>query len=103
MYKNREMLVMELDETRAERDAAMTHAKEVELRIAELQDKLDKVDKNQKLYDDCFEVAIQMKTIQKAFIEAGFDEEQSFKIIMHMLPGGNQAPTLGNVLGAIFD
>lgn len=102
MYKNREMLVMELDETRTERDAAMTHAKEAESRIAELQDELDKVDKNQKLYDDCFEVATQMKAIQKAFIEAGFDEEQSFKIIMHMIPGGNQTPTIDSLLGMLL-
>lgn len=102
MYKNREMLVKELDETRDERDAAMAHAKEADFRVAELQDKLAKAEQTQKLYDDCFEAATQLKTIQKAFIDAGFDEKQSFKIIMHMLPGGNQAPTVGSLLGMLL-
>lgn len=102
MYKNRETLIKELDAARAERDAAMAHAKAVDDKACELQEQLAKQEQTQKLYDDVYECATQLKTIQQAFIDAGFDEKQSFKIIMHMLPGGNQAPTVSSLLHALL-
>lgn len=75
MYKNREELLKELEE----------------------------LSRKEAMQAECLDTAKQLYDIMSCFVEAGFTVEQAFEIILHMLSGGNQAPTLGNVLGAIFN
>lgn len=75
MYKNREELLKELEE----------------------------LSRKEAMQAECLDAAKQLYDIMSCFVEAGFTVEQAFEIILHMLSGGNQAPTLGNVLGAIFN
>lgn len=75
MYKNREELLKELEE----------------------------LSRKEAMQAECLDAAKQLYDMMSCFVEAGFTVEQAFEIILHMLPGGSQAPTLGNVLGAIFN
>ena len=85
MYKNRETLIKELEAAHVERDAAMAHAKTVDDKASELQEQLAKLEQTQKLYDDVHECAVQLKTIQQAFIDAGFSDAQAFSLIQVMM------------------
>lgn len=102
MYKNREELLKELADVRNERDAALAQADEASKYANKMEEKLEELSRKEAMQAECLDAAKQLYDMMSCFIEAGFTVEQAFEIILHMLPGGNQAPILGNVLGAIF-
>lgn len=102
MYKNREELLKELADVRNERDAALAQADEASKYANKMEEKLEKLSSKEAMQAECLDAAKGLYDMMGCLIEAGFTVEQAFEIILHMLPGGNQAPTLGNVLGAVF-
>lgn len=103
MYKSREELLKELVDVRNERDAALAQADEANKYANRMEERLEELSRKEAMHAECLEAAKQLYDMMSCFVEAGFTAGQAFEIILHMLPGGNQAPTLGNVLGAIFD
>lgn len=103
MYKNREELLKELADVRNERGAALAQADEASKYANKMKEKLEELSRKEAMQAECLDAAKQLYDMMGCFVEAGFTVEQAFEIILHMLPGGNQAPTLGNVLGAIFN
>lgn len=100
MRKPKEELVKELETVLHERDEAKAEAKEASLKAAKLQEELAKAEQTQKMFDDMYEAALQLKATQDAFIKAGFDEEQAFEIMLNMMISCTQpkAPTVGSLL-----
>ena len=102
MYKNREELIKEIEDLRNERDAALAHAKEADDYIARVEEQLKEADAHEGMLAECVNVAKQLKEMKDCFMQAGFSDKEAFQLIMHMLPGGQQAPTVGSLLGAIL-
>lgn len=103
MYKNREELLKELADVRNERDAVLAQADAASKYANKMEEKLEELSRKEAIQAECIDAAKQLYDMMGCFVEAGFTVEQAFEIILHMLPSGNQAPTLGNVLGAIFN
>lgn len=103
MYKNREELLKELADVRNERDAALAQADEASKYINKMKERLEELSRKEAMQAECLDAAKQLYDMMGCFVEAGFTAEQAFKIVMRMLSGVNQAPTLGNAFGAIFD
>lgn len=102
MCKNREELIKEIEEFCNERDAALAQAKEADSRIADIENKLNEADAHNCMLEECFNAALQLREMKDCFVKAGFSEKEAFDLIIHMLPGGQQAPTVGSLLGAIL-
>lgn len=103
MYKNREELLKELADVRNERDAALVQADEASKYANKMEERLEELSRKEAMQAECLDAAKQLYDMMNCFVEAGFTIEQAFEIVLHILPGGNQAPTLGNVFGAIFN
>jgi hypothetical protein len=104
MSRTKEELIKELEATKAERDAAAAHAKASDAKVAELKAEIDKADTRQKMFSEMYESALMLKATQDAFIEAGFDEEQAFEIMLNMMISCTQrpAPSVSSLLEAVI-
>lgn len=103
MYENREELLKELVQRHNERDAALAQADEASEYANKIEEKLEELSRKEAMQAEFLDAARQLYDMMNCFVEAGFTVEQAFEIILHMLPSGNQAPTLGSILGATFN
>ena len=101
MYKNREELLKELEDVRADRDDALASAEESKKRIMELNAELEEYKKREDMKADFDKAASQTKMLNDSFVEAGFTNEQAFALIAAIIPAALnpvQAPSIDRLL-----
>lgn len=101
MYKNREELLKELEDVRADRDDALASAEESKKRIMELNAELEEYKKCEDMKADFDKAASQTKMLNDSFVEAGFTNEQAFALIAAIIPAALnpvQAPSIDRLL-----
>lgn len=105
MYKNREELLKELEDVKADRDDALASAVEAKKRIVELNDELEEYKKREDMKADFDKAASQIKILNDSFVEAGFTNEQAFTLITAIIPAmlnPAQAPSIDRLLGELL-
>ena len=93
MYKNREELLKELENVRADRDEALDCAnkakdcanKAKEL-IKELDAELEELKKAESMKEECDVAARQVKIMYDSFVDAGFTDNQAFDLLTSIIP-----------------
>ena len=105
MYKNREELLKELEDVKADRDDELASAVEAKKRIVELNDELEEYKKREDMKADFDKAASQTKMLNDSFVEAGFTNEQAFALITTIIPAllnPAQAPSIDRLLGELL-
>lgn len=108
MYKNREELLKELEDVKADRDDALdalASAVEAKKRIVELNDELEEYKKREDMKAEFDKAASQIKILNDSFVEAGFTNEQAFTLITVIIPAmlnPAQAPSIDRLLGELL-
>ena len=105
MYKNREELLKELEDVKADRDDALASAVEAKKRIVELNDELEEYKRREDMKADFDKVANQTKMLNDSFVEAGFTNEQAFALITAIISAmlnPTQAPSIDRLLGELL-
>lgn len=105
MYKNREELLKELEDVKADRDDALASAVEAKKRIVELNDELEEYKKREDMKADFDKATSQTKMLNDSFVEAGFTNEQAFALITVIIPAllnPAQAPSIDRLLGELL-
>ena len=105
MYKNREELLKELEDVKADRDDALASAVEAKKRIVELNDELEEYKRREDMKADFDKAASQIKILNDSFVDAGFTNEQAFALITAIIPAilnPAQAPSIDRLLGELL-
>jgi len=90
MDKTREELLREVDNLRCEKEAALSQAAKAERLAKQATEKLAELDAAKELSDECYTTAKQLNILKVAFMKAGFTSEESFELLLHMLPSTQQ-------------
>lgn len=101
MYKNREELLKELEDVRADRDDALASAEKSKKHIMELNAELEEYKQLECMKADFDKAASQTKILNDSFVEAGFTNEQAFALITAIIPAAlnpAQAPSIDRLL-----
>lgn len=105
MYKNREELLKELEDVKADRDDALASAVEAKKRIVELNDELEEYKRREDMKTEFDKAASQIKILNDSFVDAGFTNEQAFALITAIIPAmlnPAQAPSIDRFLGELL-
>ena len=105
MHKNREELLKELEDVKADRDDALASAVEAKKRIVELNDELEEYKRREDMKADFDKAASQIKILNDSFVDAGFTNEQAFALITAIIPAilnPAQAPSIDRLLGELL-
>lgn len=86
MYKNREELLKELEDVRADRDEALDCANKAKERIKELDAELEELKKAESMKEECDVAARQVKIMYDSFVDAGFTDSQAFGLLTSIIP-----------------
>lgn len=86
MYKNREELLKELEDVRADRDEALDCANKAKEHIKELDAELEELKKAESMKEECDVAARQVKIMYDSFVDAGFTDSQAFGLLTSIIP-----------------
>ena len=86
MYKNREDLLKELEDVKADRDEALECANKAKEHIKELDAELEELKKVEGMKEDCDVAARQIKIMYDSFVDAGFTDSQAFGLLTSIIP-----------------
>ena len=86
MYKNREELLKELEDVRADRDEALDCANKAKEHIKELDAELEELKKAESMKEECDVAARQVKIMYDSFVDAGFTDSQAFGLLTSLIP-----------------
>lgn len=101
MYKNREELLKELEDAKADRDDALASAADAKKRIVKLNDELEEYKRREDMKAEFDKAASQIKILNDSFVDAGYTNEQAFSLITAIIPAmlnPAQAPSIGRLL-----
>lgn len=86
MYKNREELLKELEDVRADRDEALDCVNKAKELIKELDAELEELKKAESMKEECDVAARQVKIMYDSFVDAGFTDSQAFGLLTSIIP-----------------
>ena len=85
MYKNREELLKELEDVKADRDEALECVRKSEEHTRKLHAELEELKKVESMKEECDAAARQIKIMHDSFVNAGFTDSQAFGLLTSII------------------